>query len=205
MKNADKTPSTHVAPTPLGEGQSETQSPNSDPMDRYQPPRSALTKLDWIKFYRSIGWVPIPIHDVSNGYCSCKLNQGCTSLGKHPRVTREAANQANEETWRRWLADWPNMNIGILTGTESGIFVIDIDPRHGGDDSIQELVKKFGKLPRTLTASTGGGGRHFVYQIPSTETVKSSANVIANGVDVRGEGGIIVVEPSKTSGDYKWL
>jgi hypothetical protein len=205
MKNTLSGQADNSMIAPIGEDQSETPSANGDPKDRYQPPRSALTKLDWIKFYRSIGWVPIPIHDVSTGSCSCRLNLGCTSLGKHPRVTREAAKQANEETWRSWLADWPNMNIGILTGAESGIFVIDIDPRHGGDDSIQELVTKFGKLPRTLTASTGGGGRHFVYQIPSTETVKSSANVIANGVDVRGEGGIIVVEPSKTSGDYKWL
>ena len=190
---------------PIGEDQNNAPTGKSDHVDRYEPRPVATTLIDWVRHYRSMGWVPIPIHDISAGHCSCKSNLVCKSQGKHPRVKRSDAIEATEETWDRWIGTWPNMNIGILTGTESGIFAIDIDPRHRGDVSITELTQQFGTLPRTLTAATGGGGCHLVYQIPSRETVKSTANVIANGVDVRGEGGIIVVEPSKTSGDYKWL
>ena len=205
MKNTRLKQTDNTMIAPIGEDQNNAPADKSDHVDRYEPRSLDTPLIDWVRHYRSMGWVPIPIHDISAGHCSCKSNLVCRSQGKHPRVMRSDAIEATEETWGRWIGTWPNMNIGILTGTESGIFAIDIDPRHRGDVSITELTQQFGTLPRTLTAATGGGGCHLVYQIPSRETVKSTANVIANGVDVRGEGGIIVVEPSKTSGDYKWL
>jgi hypothetical protein len=44
--------------------------------------------------------------------------------------------------------------------------VLDIDPRHGGEESLAQLVSDVGeRLPNTLEAITGGGGRHFCIDI----------------------------------------
>lgn len=96
------------------------------------------------------------------------------------------------------------MNIGILTGSDTGIFVVDIDPRHSGDESLKTLEATYGSLPATLSANTGGGGTHYLFQIPAGQVIRNSAGDIAPGIDMRGNGGLIVVEPSTTTGAYKW-
>jgi len=96
------------------------------------------------------------------------------------------------------------MNIGILTGSDTGVFVLDVDPRHGGDESLKTLEAAHGNLPITLTAKTGGGGIHYLFQIPAGQTIRNSASNLASGLDIRGEGGLIVVAPSTTQGAYSW-
>jgi len=166
----------------------------------------SLTKLEYILHYRAQGLIPIPLHDIHSGVCSCeeKKREKCDSGGKHPRVNRQTAIDATEEQWRRWVKAWPHMNIGILTGNETGLFVVDIDPRHGGDKSLAELITQKGPLPTTVSASTGGGGNHYLFLIPGGASISNSANEVAPGIDIRGDGGLIVVEPSMTQGAYKW-
>jgi len=55
----------------------------------------------------------------------------------------------------------PNANIGIPTGEKSGWLVLDVDD--GGDETISALEATHGKLPDTVTAVTGSGGRHYVF------------------------------------------
>ena len=58
--------------------------------------------------------------------------------------------RASREQVEKWWTDNPNANIGILTGEASGVVVIDIDPKHGGNTD---------GLPHTgLKVQTGGGG-----------------------------------------------
>lgn len=164
-----------------------------------------LTLADYVAHYRAQGFIPIPIFGMDDGICTCRKGVDCTSAGKHPIVKRQLAIEATQQDWEHWLQQWPGMNLGILTGSETGIFVIDIDPRHGGDESLAELETRIGPMPAAAVAVTGGGGRHFVFQIPQGVEIKNSAGQIAPGVDVRGNGGLIVVEPSRTKGAYKWL
>jgi hypothetical protein len=145
------------------------------------------------------------MHDVVDGHCSCILGLECKSQGKHPRVKRELALTAGDQEWAVWMRRWPTMNLGLLTGYESGIFVIDVDPRHGGDQSFKKLTDELGQFPETMVAQTGGGGYHYVFQLPQGLEIKNSAGLIAPGIDIRGFGGVIVVEPSVTQGAYKWL
>ena len=95
-----------------------------------------------------------------------------------------------------WFAQWPDANIGIITGQISNLVVLDIDPRHGGDRALEDLIRTFGPLPPTLTARTGGGGRHFYFAAPSDPVPLPSRVGLANGVDVRAEGGMVVAPPS---------
>ena len=168
------------------------------------------TKLSYALHYQSQGLTPIPLYGVVGGVCSCDKGTACESSGKHPRIKRATAIAATVEKWQTWCAVWPEMNLGILTGNDTGIFVVDIDPRHNGDTSLKELFSKYGAFPTALSANTGGGGTHYLFQIPAGSTIRNSAGDeagnagIAPGFDVRGNGGFIVVEPSTTKGAYTW-
>jgi hypothetical protein len=163
-----------------------------------------ITKLDYVSHYRNQGLTPIPIHDLVSGVCSCDKGTECDSGGKHPRTKRKTAIDATMPDWERWLKAWPDMNIGILTGKDTEVFATDIDPRHGGEKSLAELIESNSPLPATATATTGGNGTHFLFRIPGGMSISNSASEVAPGIDIRGDGGLIVVEPSVTTGAYKW-
>lgn len=76
---------------------------------------------------------------------------------------------------------------------------VDVDPRHGGDESLLDLA-----LPSTLTSLTGGGGQHLLYKHPGHE-IRNGANLMP-GIDFRGDGGYIVAPPSMHSSGrrYEW-
>jgi RecA-family ATPase len=52
-------------------------------------------------------------------------------------------------------------------------------------------------LPITATAKTGSGGKHIFLRAPEGFHVKTDTNLIGKGIDVRGEGGFVVVAPSR--------
>lgn len=62
------------------------------------------------------------------------------------------------EQIKKWAAD--GGNLGVRTGRQSSCFVLDVDPRNGGDDSLRALVEEHGPLPTTYTVQSGGGGTH---------------------------------------------
>jgi hypothetical protein len=109
-----------------------------------------------------------------------------------------------ESTIRSWWQRWPNANIGIPTGSASGLAVVDIDPRHGGEESWIALTELNGPAPETPMSLTGGGGRHLAFAfLPG---FRNSAGTIGPGIDTRGEGGYIAAPPSvHSSGNlYQW-
>ncbi len=103
-----------------------------------------------------------------------------------------------------WFERWPNANVGIVTGEISNLIVLDVDPKHGGDSSLERLERQFGPVPATVEAATGGGGRHLYFAHPGG-LVRNRAG-IAQGIDLRGDGGYIVAPPSThpSGGRYAW-
>jgi hypothetical protein len=82
--------------------------------------------------------------------------------------------------------------------------VLDIDPDHGGDESLGNMENQFGQLPDTWTVWTGGGGCHFFFRMPDHD-IRNTASKIAPGIDVRGNGGYVVAPPSlHINGKYRW-
>lgn len=154
--------------------------------------------------YAKVGWKVLPLHSVSNEHCSCG-RPDCNSQGKHPRI-RDWRNQATNQERQvfDWWQQWPGANIGLATGHASGFVVLDIDPRHGGDQSLMELQREFGDLPQTVVAKTGGGGLHYYFAAPAGE-LSNKAN-IRPGIDFRGDGGYIVAPPGQhvSGGSYSW-
>lgn len=111
----------------------------------------------------------------------------------------------NPQMVQNWWTQWPQANIGIPTGSLSGIWVLDIDGEEG-EKSLSELERINGKLPQSVEVITGGGGRHIYFAIPANSVIPCSASKIAKGVDIRGDGGYIVAPPSiHPSGKrYEW-
>ena len=165
-----------------------------------------------LAYARAGMWV-LPLHTPNpGGGCSCR-NRECGSVGKHPR-TRNGLTDATVDLDRieSWFTMWPNANVGISCGP-SGLVVVDVDPRHGGDESWRDLVQSLGPgIQDTRIAATGGGGTHYVFRCPINETVNSWASTerftgpLGPGVDLRASGGYIVAPPSiHASGAlYEW-
>jgi bifunctional DNA primase/polymerase-like protein len=130
----------------------------------------------------------------------------CEPGGKAP-LTYSGFWDATTDAHRieAWWDRWPYANVGVPTGERSGLLVLDVDPRDGGPESLVALERINGLLPETAKARTGGGGMHVFFRYPPGETVRNSAGRLGPGLDVRGEGGYVVVPPSRTQSTYQWL
>jgi hypothetical protein len=104
-----------------------------------------------------------------------------------------------------WFGAQPDANVGIVTGAVSGLLVLDVDPRHGGEESLQRLQAEHGALPPTPEVITGGGGRHLYFAHPGGSVRNRVA--LMPGIDVRGDGGLVVAPPSRhpSGRRYAWL
>jgi hypothetical protein len=129
--------------------------------------------------YLSKGWSVIPIGD-----------------DKKPLIRWEEYQRRlpTEEEIRAWWSQWPNANIGIVTGAISKLVVVDIEK----DGNCEGLTP-------TVISRTGGGGFHYYYQHPGG-VIKNSVKNLADKVDIRGDGGYAVAPPSmhKTGNRYEW-
>src|SRR3974390_3349009 len=118
----------------------------------------------------------------------------CQPRGKTPAVARGFhAATTNPETIRRY---WriTDRNIGIPTGSVSGVWILDVDGENG-EATLRGLQARQGALPPTREVLTGGGGRHLWFKytgpIPSTADTRIGA-----GVHTRGDGGYVIAPPS---------
>lgn len=162
--------------------------------------------LDCALWYAKREWAVFPVYPPMSGQCSCP-KPACTAAGKHPRTAHgflEATTDVNTvKVW--WEFDFPLSNVGICTGPASGLVVLDVDPRHKGDETLRQLAAQYGPLPETVTVLSGGGGRHLYFQHPGLY-VRSGTNVLGGGLDVKGDKGSIIAPPSlHASGQlYTW-
>ena len=140
------------------------------------------------------------------------LHRGWSVIPLHKRDKRPAIRwqdfqtvRASEQEVHDWFSRWPDNNVGIVTGAISGLVVLDVDPRHGGEGSLKYLNREHGPLLRTLEAMTGGGGYHIYFAHPGG-TVRNRVG-IAPGIDLRGDGGCIVAPPSvhPSGNHYQWI
>ena len=92
----------------------------------------------------------------------------------------------------------PKANIGLATGRRSGILVVDIDVPEGYY-SLKELQQRYGNLPETRTVRTVNKGLHYYFAYPTDGKTYSNVVGLTNhiGLDVRGEGGYVVLPPSR--------
>ncbi len=107
---------------------------------------------------------------------------------------------ATPEEIAEWDRRWPERNRALVTGALSGIIVIDVDPRHGGDQTIKGYP-----MPPTRVVRTRSGGFHYYFLHPGFP-VPNAAPLLDPGVDLRGDGGYVMVPPSRSGeGAYEVL
>jgi len=105
----------------------------------------------------------------------------------------------------KWWGWWPQAQIGMPT---DGYVIVDVDAGEGkvGFESLAALEAEHGKLPETLVQTTPRGGKHYLFKAPEGTTVKNNQSVLGKDIDVRGQGGYIVLAPSMgaNGGSYEW-
>gem|GEM_PF-3321772 len=127
------------------------------------------------------------------------------SGGRKWGATTDPAEIARD--WQRW----PHANVGIVCGPGSGLLVIEADTEAGhgidGIGNLAELIDQNGPLPDTIQALSPSGSWHIYFKWPDGWDIRNSAGLVAPGVDVRGDGGMVVGVPSVKPGHakpYRW-
>lgn len=118
---------------------------------------------------------------------------------KHPAIPAwQTAGTTDTDRIRHWFTAAPNDGIGIVTGPESRLFVLDIDITDGkaGDETLNELTDTYGPLPDTYTVITGTGGEHRYWNWPGIDIRNSASGVLGPGLDIRGTGGQVLAPPT---------
>ena len=146
----------------------------------------------------------LPLHwPRADGTCSCK-DARCDKVGKHP-LTHHGLKDASIDlqTICSWWERWPDANLGLLTGSASGLVALDIDGE-AGRASLAALNAQFGSLPDTTQSKTKRG-HHIFFQYPKAQEIRGSVGQLGAGLDIRAEGGYVVIPPSRhQAGHYQW-
>jgi hypothetical protein len=136
--------------------------------------------------------------------CGCSKGLRCESPGKHPqaRFVRNGLKDATTDPAliRHWWSWAPNANIAIAL--DDNHVVLDVDPRHGGDETLAQLEHQHGQLPTTWRTKTGGGGEHVYFSGSGFR-----CGTAGRGLDIKARGGYVLTPPSvHVSGQrYEWL
>jgi len=121
----------------------------------------------------------------------------CKPLDKTPLTPNGLYAASNDEhDIKVWWEQWPNANIGLPCGKQNGFFVLDIDLSSGGFESLKDLPE----LPMTYAVKTGNNGLHYYFKY--IEGLKNRVG-LRPGIDLRTDGGYVIADGSKTTGDYK--
>lgn len=139
------------------------------------------TPVQFALRYAALGWPVFP----------------CRENDKRPLIEKglNAATTDEPMIQQLWREN-PRANIGAPCGPN--FWVLDIDPRHGGVESLAALEDLHGEIPETLRAKTPSGGVHYYFH-PSPDA-RNSAGKVGPGIDVRGHGGYVCVEGSRVNG-----
>jgi Bifunctional DNA primase/polymerase, N-terminal/Primase C terminal 1 (PriCT-1) len=128
----------------------------------------------------------------------------CQPRDKQPAVANGVkAATTDAETIRQWWRQLPEANIGIATGTPSGIFILDVDSIDA-EAELRKLEAQHGALPATVEVITARG-RHVYFQMPDAP-IRNSAGKLGPGLDIRATGGYVLAPPSihPTGRRYEW-
>src|SRR6185312_1141705 len=111
----------------------------------------------------------------------------------------------DEETIRGWWATDEKRNVGVSVGA-AGLFVVDVDPRNGGDETFRDLVGVHGRdWLDTISVLTPSGGSHYYYRVARGSSLRGGNGLLGVGIDVKSSGGYVVAPPSRTGdGVYAW-
>jgi hypothetical protein len=117
------------------------------------------------------------------------------------RWGRFQVERATESQIRRWW-DFADFNVGIVCGRISNLVALDVDLRANGGASLAQLETAHRPVGGLEVATPGGLHRWFAHP---GRTVPNSTSMLGPGLDVKADGGMIVVPPSeRPDGAYRF-
>src|SRR3954453_13399470 len=132
-------------------------------------------------------------HDVPVFPCAPGGKQPLTAHGFHDATTDVAIVH---EWWRRW----PDANLGIPTGTPSGVDVVDVGVHTAGSGfAAFERARGAGFADRWAWLVRTPSGGIIASFLRRTAEEQRSWQVPTQHVDFRGDGGYIVAPPSRVT------
>lgn len=162
---------------------------------------------------RGLAVLPLhwPVRCNGRTLCSCGKAE-CRAPAKHPYTKRAPRGLLSATDDSGIVKGWfgyqaPEANLGVVTDR---LVALDVDPRHGGDESLAELERAHGALPATWRVLTGGGGHHVIFTCPAGVNVASTqardSPLLGAGLDVRARSGYLVAPPSQhiSGRPYAW-
>lgn len=140
-------------------------------------------------YFNELGWSIIPV-----------------GKNKKPLIESWKKYQKEKPTLEE-IESWfskPETNIALVTGLISGIAVVDIDVNKKTRSFDPEVLEFIKLLPITFMSRTPSGGLHYFYRI---DKLLKSKNRIKPFVDLKAEGGYVILPPSTSKGDknYEFL
>lgn len=145
--------------------------------------------LSLINEYSGNGWSILPV----------KPDEKRPYMQNWLQYTKEKAGKATLENWFTHLS---GAGVGVVTGKISGVLVIDVE--HDCPRPIEDVLKQY---PTNMVSRSGSGGYHLFYQYPSNKGRVSNRVQFQPGMDLRADGGFIVLPPTRhpSGGQYEWV
>jgi Bifunctional DNA primase/polymerase, N-terminal/Primase C terminal 2 (PriCT-2)/Family of unknown function (DUF5906) len=160
-----------------------------------------------INFISQKGWVPIPLDGkkpISKGWTDYNKDQGVQKCMERLYVN-------NNETFA------PNLNIGVVCGIQSNIFVLDIDVKNNGLVTWERILREnmgdlvaFGvnidifTMIDTFITRTGGGGYHYYFNYHKYGNEFNNQVNILPGIDIRSQSGQVVAPYSQHPDTFRF-
>jgi|GEM_PF-3184687 len=143
----------------------------------------------WARYYAGLGWHVFP------------LVAGTKSPFKDSHGSSEATTDLAQID--AWWSSHPDANIGTRPSA-GGLYVFDVDPRNGGNESFAALQAQHGPIGSPLRVDSPGGGFHDYYAAPRRDDASYSSQP-AVGIDGKYNG-YAVLPPSRhpNGGLYQW-
>jgi hypothetical protein len=145
----------------------------------------------------------IELADMGYRVFPCQAGTNIPMAGSHGCLDATRDQNQIEEWWEKH----PNANVAVST---DGLCVVDVDPIEEGDARRENLfAQEHNRLEDLLVsagASTPRGGQHFWFKQVAGQDIRNSTSRVAQGVDIRANGGYVMVPPStRPDGKYEWL
>lgn len=165
--------------------------------------------MNLIEIITKFGFATMPVWGLSDeGLCCCgDPHENDSSAGKHPKTANGHLSAVYDpELAKQWLDEGSNIGINCK---ESGVVVLDIDPRHDGYNSLEKLLAPLpGILPKTLTVLTGSSSRfgntergmHLYFRCPVDANFHASFGKDYPGIDIKHNGYVIAPGSKHASG-----
>lgn len=150
-------------------------------------PQQVSETLDWARYYvgKGLSVIPLKVTDKTPAVKTWKEYQNTI---------------ASDETLQKWFGDGKHHNIGIITGSISGLAVVDYDSKEA-----LEFRKKKNLLKTPLVKTNKGYHGYYAYPEGGARNFQKRDDL--PGIDLRAEGGYVVAPPSvhPSGHKYYWL